>query len=226
MRKGLLILLLSIAIGVVGCGGNNDPIDQVTDAVTETTLSIEEYTEMLLKYSDIFTEELSVISELDIIKELEQNSDMSTLKKKVTDTLTKAEKAELTLQDYYEEFDKDRTAPPMGTKIMTLLSHARSALRRYVMTLEYAESYLDRREQKYIEKVDKYWEKTTEALGDYDSLLAEEMKDVGYENNSNPTDAETEKINTESSADDMEDILSNDYLQSKIEGLEKIRVNL
>ena len=92
-------------------------------------------------------------------------------------SLSQSRDGETTLQNYYEQFDKDRTKAPMGTPIMTLLSYAQSALRQYTMALESLQDYFTYSDQEYIDDFVEYMGKAETSLSEYETLLnAEKLK--------------------------------------------------
>lgn len=82
-----------------------------------------------------------------------------------------------TVRIYSDSFYENRPAAPFGTKIMTLLSDAQSALRRYAITIEhlYDYSFYSEKDSTDLEHADEYYQKTNDALSDYDTLLESEQ---------------------------------------------------
>lgn len=162
----------------------DDPIIE-NDASTESNelyshITNKDYREMLEYYSNIFTEQLSIISTQQVSTLLEQNADTQTVINEIDNVLSELSSAEQTLSDYYEEFDNDRTKAPMGTKIMTLLSDAQSAVTQYQMAFGYLNTYLTAiRDQKYIEKFQIFTQKATDSLNDYNDVLNAEKISLG-----------------------------------------------
>lgn len=137
---------------------------------TEAT-SDKEYADMLIKYGDIFTEELSVFSDQKISQLIKDNASVDELMEEISLSMSQVSTAEENLQNYYEQFDSNRTELPMGTPIMTLLSDAQSALRQYAIALQKLQDYFSDPQQEYIDDFVKYTEKATESLNDFNDLL-------------------------------------------------------
>lgn len=145
-------------------------------------ISDDEYYNLLVKYGDIFTEKLSILSNNNIASLIEQNSDLEVLQSEIDNTLSALAQAEKDLQSYYDDFDKDRTKPPMGTKIMTLLSYAQSALRQYTIGVEHLNDYINySHDQSDIDHMVKYIDKATTSLNDFKQLLDEEQQKLSIQ---------------------------------------------
>lgn len=141
----------------------------------------EEYADMLIKYGDIFTEELSVFSDQKISQLIEDNASTDELTKEISLNISQVSIAEENLQSYYEQFDSNRTELPMGTPIMTLLSDAQSALRQYSIALQNLQDYFSDPKQEYIDDFVKYTEKATKSLNDFNDLLKSEKSTLKIE---------------------------------------------
>ena len=137
------------------------------------------YAKMLTEYDSVFMNELSILSEDKIAKIINDNGTMGELQSVISDTLTRLESSEQILQLYYDEFDKDRNSAPMGTRIMTLLSDAQSALRQYTIAMQHLQDYTNNPKQEYIDHFQKYMDKTNESLNDYKAVLEEEKTKLG-----------------------------------------------
>lgn len=154
--------------------GKSESETQITEAETESN---EEYADLLVEYGDIFTEELSVFENNRISELIQNNSSTEELLQEISYSLSQSRDGETTLQNYYEQFDKDRTKAPMGTPIMTLLSYAQSALRQYTMALESLQDYFTYSDQEYIDDFVEYMGKAETSLSEYETLLnAEKLK--------------------------------------------------
>lgn len=143
---------------------------------SETEISSEDdYQEMLSKYDALFSEQLYVIYHtLPTIESALAGEDVSA--SDLNDILSDISDAEGILSAYYNTFDKDHQSPPFGTKIMTLLSDARFALRRYYICVEHLYYYYDSiGDSSDLESAEKYYKKTNDTLSDYDTLLESEQ---------------------------------------------------
>lgn len=144
---------------------------------SETEISSEDdYQEMLSKYDALFSEQLSVIDDSKALVESALNGS-EVESSQFLDALSAVNDAEDVLQGYSDSFYENRPAVPFGTKIMTLLSDAQSALRRYAITIEhlYDYSFYSEKDSTDLEHADDYYQKTNDALSDYDTLLESEQ---------------------------------------------------
>lgn len=150
--------------------------DTEVEPSSETEVSSEDdYQEMLSKYDALFSEQLYVIYHtLPTIESALAGEDVSA--SDLNDILSDISDAEGILSAYYNTFDKDHQSPPFGTKIMTLLSDARFALRRYYICVEHLYYYYDSiGDSSDLESAEKYYKKTNDTLSDYDTLLESEQ---------------------------------------------------
>ncbi len=163
-------------------GTKENDLDEINYSETESesfdskvsskeAASDKEYADMLIKYGDIFTEELSVFSNQKISQLIKDNASVDELMEEISLSMSQVSTAEENLQNYYEQFDSNRTELPMGTPIMTLLSDAQSALRQYAIALQKLQDYFSDPQQEYIDDFVKYTEKATESLNDFNDLL-------------------------------------------------------
>lgn len=140
-------------------------------------ISNEDYMEMLNKYDAIFTGQMSIFTTQQISTLIEQNADTDLVVAEISRVLEELDSAKTVLSDYFLEFDKDRTAAPMGTKIMTLLSHAQSAVTQYELAISYLNDYLTySADQEYIDKFQKYTQKTKDSIETYNEVLNSEKE--------------------------------------------------
>lgn len=140
----------------------------------DSSLSDNEYLDMLKEYGGIFTDELSILSDNKISQLIRDNSNVDSLMSELSYVLSEVRNSSATLQEYYEQFDQNRNAPPMGTKIMTLLSYAQSALTQYDIALSHLQSYFSSHDQNDIDAFTKYAEKAADSLNSYENLLHSE----------------------------------------------------
>lgn len=152
------------------------PTEQPVQPDTEVESSSEDdYQEMLSKYDALFSEQLSVIDDSKALVESALNGS-EVESSQLLDALSAVNDAEDVLQGYSDSFYENRPAAPFGTKIMTLLSDAQSALRRYAITIEhlYDYSFYSEKDSTDLEHADEYYQKTNDALSDYSTLLESE----------------------------------------------------
>lgn len=151
--------------------------DTEVESSSETEVSSEDdYQEMLSKYDALFSEQLSVIDDSKALVESALNGS-EVESSQLLDALSAVNDAEDVLQGYSDSFYENRPAAPFGTKIMTLLSDSQSALRRYAITIEhlYDYSFYSEKDSTDLEHADDYYQKTNDALSDYDTLLESEQ---------------------------------------------------
>lgn len=151
--------------------------DTEVEPSSETEVSSEDdYQELLSKYDALFSEQLSVIDDSKALVESALNGS-EVESSQLLDALSAVNAAEDVLQGYSDSFYENRPAAPFGTKIMTLLSDAQSALRRYAITIEhlYDYSFYSEKDSADLEHADEYYQKTNDALSDYSTLLESEQ---------------------------------------------------
>lgn len=154
------------------------------DSQLETELNAtvdNEYAEMLIKYGDIFADELSVFSNQKIQQLINDNASVSELMTEIASSLSEVGTAEENLQNYYNQFDSNRKEIPMGTPIMTLLSYAQSSLRQYAIALQHLQDYFSNPKQDYIDDFVEYTAKATDSLNKFNTLLISEKAALGLE---------------------------------------------
>lgn len=149
-------------------------------SVTETTEeSDEEYISLLKKYSEIFSEELKVFDTSEqLIQAISGNKNTSEVIGILESAVASTEKSEETLNNYFAEFDSNRQQMPYGTRIMTLLAHAQSAVTQYNIALSHLNDFLLSSDQDDIAHFQKYMEKAEQSLNDYNSILNEELAKI------------------------------------------------
>lgn len=153
--------------------------ETATESVAgETQKEESNYRELFVECMDVCIQELAVFSDESVLQAIEQGKSANDLKEIILKVLTKSRAGEETLRNYYAEFNEDRTKVPVGTPIMTLLSHAQSALRQYTMALEHLQQHCDDPKQEYLDGFLKYNEKAIESLGEFQALLEEEKEKI------------------------------------------------
>ena len=125
--------------------------------------------------------EMSVIRTNQLSSLMEQNVNVSTFMVEINQVLEQLDVSEQNLQDYFNEFDKDRTKAPMGTRIMTMLSDAQSATTRYKIAIQHLKDYILTQEQKCMEDFDVYIQKSKESMESYNNTYKEEKSKLGIE---------------------------------------------
>ena len=207
MKKKLvtLILLFSLSCTSLACGSgksdntNNDILKEENGEKSDTTdketssiessdeepaigdlydhINNEDYAEMLNKYDAIFMEQMSVFTTQQISALIEQNADTDLVATEISRLLGELDSAKTVLSDYFLEFDKNRMTAPMGTKIMTLLSCAQSAVTQYELAISYLNDYLTySADQEYMNKFQEYIEKTENSIEAYNEVLTSEKE--------------------------------------------------
>ena len=157
-------------------GYENQKSDEDIQSADISDSSSNEYGSMLIEYGNIFFEELSVLSNEQISQLIQNGANTEAVLNEISLNLTEISIAETKLQEYYEKFDENRNELPMGTPIMTLLSHAQSALRQYAIALEHLRDYLGNPKQEYIDDFVKYMGKATDSLNSFNALFSSEKE--------------------------------------------------
>ncbi len=159
-------------------GYENQKLDEDIQSADISNSGSNEYGSMLIEYGNIFFEELSVLSNDQISQLIQNGANTEEVLNEISLNLAEISVAETKLQEYYEEFDKNRNELPMGTPIMTLLSHAQSALRQYAIALEHLRDYLGNPKQEYIDDFVKYMGKATDSLNSFNTLFSSEKEKI------------------------------------------------
>lgn len=141
----------------------------------------DEYGSMLIEYGNIFFDELSVLSNDQISQLIQNGVNADEVLNEISLKLMEINAAEIKLQEYYEEFDKNRNELPMGTPIMTLLSYAQSALRQYAIALEHLRDYFNNPKQEYIDDFTMYMGKAADSLDSFNVLFSSEKEKIKSE---------------------------------------------
>ena len=192
MNRSIKVLeeLTDIVITTASSDSTDDINTLETNGATDSTDSAEDlydhisnadYAEMLNTYNDIFMNEMSVIRTNQLSSLMEQNVNVSTFMVEINQVLEQLDVSEQNLQDYFNEFDKDRTKAPMGTRIMTMLSDAQSATTRYKIAIQHLKDYILTQEQKCMEDFDVYIQKSKESMESYNNTYKEEKSKLGIE---------------------------------------------
>lgn len=139
----------------------------------------EEYISLLKKYSEIFYDELKVIDTSEqLLQTISENKSTGEILSMLEDTIASVEQSKEALNNYFIEFDSNRQEPPYGTRIMTLLAHAQSAVTQYDIALSHLNEFLLSSNQNDIDDFQKYMKKTTQSLNDFDSVLNDELPKI------------------------------------------------
>ena len=182
MNRSIKVLeeLTDIVITTASSDSTDDINTLETNGATDSTDSAEDlydhisnadYAEMLNTYNDIFMNEMSVIRTNQLSSLMEQNVNVSTFMVEINQVLEQLDVSEQNLQDYFNEFDKDRTKAPMGTRITT----------RYKIAIQHLKDYILTQEQKCMEDFDVYIQKSKESMESYNNTYKEEKSKLGIE---------------------------------------------
>lgn len=135
-----------------------------------------EYIALFQKYSEIFSEELKVFeSSEQLIQAISDNRNTDEIFDILESAIAASEESKETLNNYFTEFDSNRQEMPYGTRIMTLLSHAQSAITQYNIALYHLNDFLLSSNQDDLSDFQKYTEKAKQSLNDYNAILNEEL---------------------------------------------------
>ena len=151
------------------------PLSSETENVIGSDVSGSSYADMLRTYSDIFTSNLEVFSNQKISQLISDGSSSEEILDEVSSVLSQIETSQSVLQNYYDDFNSNRTEPPMGTPIMRLLSDAQSALQQFSIALDHLQSYLTTSSQSDMDDFLKYMGKASDSLDSYNATLQSEL---------------------------------------------------
>lgn len=145
-----------------------------TIASIYSNISNDDYAKMLDEYDAYLSEQMSVITDQGGSALSDKLDSISTDDlQKMVDQLTEAE---ANLRNRYKEIDKNRTAAPMGTKIMTMFSAAQSAVPQYKLAIQHMIDYKDYGKQKYLDDMKKYFDKADESMKKYNEALTSQKE--------------------------------------------------
>lgn len=138
-----------------------------------------EYISLFKKYSEIFSEELKVFDTSEqLMQAISENKNTDDIFTILESAMALATESEEKLNGYFMEFDANRQEAPYGTKIMTLLAHAQSAVTQYNIALSHLNEFLLSSDQNDVSDFQKYTEKARQSLNDYNSVLNEELSKI------------------------------------------------
>lgn len=138
-----------------------------------------EYISLFKKYSEIFSEELKVFDTSEqLMQAISENKNTDDIFTILESAMALATESEEKLNGYFIEFDANRQEAPYGTKIMTLLAHAQSAVTQYNIALSHLNEFLLSSDQNDVSDFQKYTEKARQSLNDYNSVLNEELSKI------------------------------------------------
>lgn len=142
----------------------------VSDSNLDMIDSNADYQDMLDFYYNKFFSLMKPFSDNQIM----ETEDHSQRLKEITDTISKLDASSDELSAYFDEFDKHRTTPPMGTKIMDLLFNAQYAVADYKIAMRHLYDGIINNNSEDIELSNKYLGKVNEELQAFHQTYNEE----------------------------------------------------
>lgn len=149
---------------------DSESLEVSVSANLDMISSDSDYQDMLDFYYNKFFSLMSPMSDNQIM----ETTDHAQRLKEISDTISKLDKSSDELKAYFKEFDKHRTTPPMGTKIMDLFYNAQFAVNDYKIAMWHLYDGLVDDNSNDIERSSEYLNKASEEIQAFHKTYREE----------------------------------------------------